>query len=157
MIHALCSASNLRVRAEKIKKLLFKQTHEVTFHILTSLGVVFSLSTLISKLSCAKIISWFKWDQLRWQKWVAFEKSWFSGRRYFSRLRRSWRLRRQISLDYITTAPPPNLTRLLLQYRQLRRLGNNQNAWCTHRVACVQTSPLPQTKSGEETSVNCRR
>ena len=36
--------------------------------------------------------------------------------RYFSRLRRSWRLRRQISLDYITTAPPPNLT------RQLRRL-----------------------------------
>ena len=25
----------------------------------------------------------------------------------------SWRLRRQISLDYITTAPPPNLTRLL--------------------------------------------
>ena len=32
---------------------------------------------------------------------------------YFSRLRRSWRLRRQISLDYITTAPPPNLTRLL--------------------------------------------
>ena len=24
-----------------------------------------------------------------------------------------WRLRRQISLDYITTAPPPNLTRLL--------------------------------------------
>ena len=27
--------------------------------------------------------------------------------------RRSWRLRRQISLDYITTALPPNLTRLL--------------------------------------------
>ena len=56
MIHPLCSASNLRVRAEKIKKLLFKQTHEVTFHIITSLGVVFSLSTLISKLSCVKII-----------------------------------------------------------------------------------------------------
>ena len=28
-------------------------------------------------------------------------------------LRRSWRLRHQISLDYITMAPPPNLTRLL--------------------------------------------
>ena len=56
MIHALCSASNLRARAEKIKKPLFKQTHKVTFHIITSLGVVFSLSTLISKLSRAKII-----------------------------------------------------------------------------------------------------
>ena len=102
MIHALCNASNLRARAEKIKKPRFNQTHKVTFHIITSLGVVFSLSTLISKLSCAKIIGWFKWDQLRWQKWAAFEKSWFSGRRYFSRLRRSWRLRRQISLDYYT-------------------------------------------------------
>ena len=29
---------------------------------------------------------------------------------YFSRLRRSWLLRRQISLDYITTAPRQNLT-----------------------------------------------
>ena len=48
MIHALCSASNLRARAEKIKKPLFKQTHKVTLHIITSLGVVFSLSTLIS-------------------------------------------------------------------------------------------------------------
>ena len=56
MIHPLCSASNLHVRAEKIKKLLFKQTHEVTFHIITSLGVLISLSALISKLSCAKII-----------------------------------------------------------------------------------------------------
>ena len=55
-MHCVASASNLRVRAEKIKKLLFKQTHEVTFHIITSLGVVFSLSALISKLSCAKII-----------------------------------------------------------------------------------------------------
>ena len=61
MIHALCSASNLRARAEKIKKKpLFKQTHKVTFHIVTSLGVVFSLSTLISKLSRAKIIGSFK-------------------------------------------------------------------------------------------------
>ena len=61
MIHALCSASNLRARAEKIKKNpLFKQTHKVTFHIITSLGVVFSLSTLISKLSRAKIIGSFK-------------------------------------------------------------------------------------------------
>ena len=60
MIHALCSASNLRARAEKIKKPLFKQTHKVTFHIITSLGVVFSLSTLISKLSRAKIIGSFK-------------------------------------------------------------------------------------------------
>ena len=60
MIHALCSASNLRARAEKIKKPLFKQTHKVTFHIITSLGVVFSLSTLISKLSRAKIIGIFK-------------------------------------------------------------------------------------------------
>ena len=56
MIHALCSASNLRARAEKIKKPLFKQTHKVTFHIITSLGVVFSLSTLTSELSRAKII-----------------------------------------------------------------------------------------------------
>ena len=60
MIHALCSASNLRARAEKIKKPLFKQTRKVTFHIITSLGVVFSLSTLISKLSRAKIIGSFK-------------------------------------------------------------------------------------------------
>ena len=123
MILVLCSASNLRARAEKIKKLLFKQTHKVTFHIIASLGVVLSLSTLISKLSGAKIIGifkiacfsligWFNCDQL---KWAALEKSWFSGRRYFSRLRR------QISIDYIKTAPPPNLT-LLLQYRQLRRL-----------------------------------
>ena len=74
-----------------------------------------SLSTLISKLSGAKIIGifkiacfsligWFNCDQL---KWAALEKSWFSGRRYFSRLRR------QISIDYIKTAPPPNLTLLL--------------------------------------------
>ena len=42
-----------------------------------------------------------------------FQKKGVGTRRYFSRLRRSWRLRRQISLDYITTAPPPNLTRLL--------------------------------------------
>ena len=62
MIHALCSASNLRARAEKIKKPLFKQTHKVTFHIITSLGVVFSLSTLISKLSRAKIIGSFSRD-----------------------------------------------------------------------------------------------
>ena len=58
MIHALCSASNLPERAEKIKKKpLFKQTHKVRFHIITSLGVVFSLSRLISKLSRSKIIS----------------------------------------------------------------------------------------------------
>ena len=45
----------------KLKKnTLFKQTHKVTFHIITSLGVVFSLSTLISKLSRAKIIGSFK-------------------------------------------------------------------------------------------------
>ena len=50
MIHALCSASNLRARAEKIKKPLFKQTHKVTFHIITSLGVVFSLQRLF--LNC---------------------------------------------------------------------------------------------------------
>ena len=56
MIHALCSASNLCARAKKVKKLLFKQTHKVTFHIIARLGVVFSLSTLISKLSHAKII-----------------------------------------------------------------------------------------------------
>ena len=55
MIDALCSASNLRARAEKIKRPLFKQTHKVTFHIFTSLGVVFSLSTLISKLSRAEV------------------------------------------------------------------------------------------------------
>ena len=60
MIHALCSASNLRARAEKIKNPLIKQTHKVTIHIVTSLGVVFSLSTLISKLSRAKIIGSFK-------------------------------------------------------------------------------------------------
>ena len=60
MIHALCSASNLRTRVEKINKPLFKQTHRVTFHIITSLGVVFSLSTLISKPSHAKIIGSFK-------------------------------------------------------------------------------------------------
>ena len=41
------------------------------------------------------------------------KKEWGRGVWYFSRLRRSWRLRRQISLYYITTAPPPNVTRLL--------------------------------------------
>jgi len=61
MIHALCTAGNLRVRAEKIKKPLFKQTHKVTFQIM-SLGVVFSLSTLVSKLSRAKIIGSFKFQ-----------------------------------------------------------------------------------------------
>ena len=66
MIHALCSASNLRARAEKIKKPLFKQTHKVTSHIIMSLGVVFSLSTLISKLSCAKIIGSFKLHVSLW-------------------------------------------------------------------------------------------
>ena len=60
MIHSLCSASNLCARAEKIKKPLFKQTHKVTFHIITGLGVMFSLSMLISKLSRAKIIGIFK-------------------------------------------------------------------------------------------------
>ena len=63
MVHALCSANNLRARAEKMKKKkkpLFKQTHKVTFHIIASLGVVLSLSTLISKLSGAKIIRSFK-------------------------------------------------------------------------------------------------
>ena len=101
MIHAPYSASNLRARAEKIKKPLFKQTQKVTFHIITLLGVVFSLSTLISKLSRPKIIGSFK---LQVSLWLAdlIEKSRFSGRRYFSRLRRSWRLRCQISLEYYT-------------------------------------------------------
>ena len=52
-----------RFRPPKIRlhcRLLFKQTHKVTFHIVTSLGVVFSLSTLISKLSRAKIIGSFE-------------------------------------------------------------------------------------------------
>ena len=44
---------------------------------------------------------------------AVFQKKGVGTRRYFSRLRRSLRLRRQISLDYITTAPPANLTRLL--------------------------------------------
>ena len=69
MIQALCtvcSASNLLARAAKIKKPLFKQTHKVTFHIITSLGVVFSLSTLISKLSRAKIIGSFKLQVSLW-------------------------------------------------------------------------------------------
>ena len=35
-------------REPRKKKPLFKQTHKVTSHIITSLGVVFSLSTLIS-------------------------------------------------------------------------------------------------------------
>ena len=50
----------------KKKKPLFKQTHEVTFHIIMSLGVVFSLSTLISKLSCVKIIGSFKLQVSLW-------------------------------------------------------------------------------------------
>ena len=37
-----------------------RQTHKVTLHIITSLGVVLSLSTLISKLSRAKVIGSFK-------------------------------------------------------------------------------------------------
>ena len=60
MINALCSAINLRARAEKIKKTSVQANSQVTFHIITSLGVVFSLSTLISKLSRAKIIGSFK-------------------------------------------------------------------------------------------------
>ena len=44
---------------------------------------------------------------------AVFQKKGVRTRRYFSRLRLSWRLRRQISLDYITTALPPNLSRLL--------------------------------------------
>ena len=30
-------------------------------------------------------------------------------------------------------------------------------SWAMKRLACVQRSPLPQDKSGEETSVNRRR
>ena len=60
MINALCSAINLRARAEKIKKTSVQANSQVTFHIIMSLGVVFSLSTLISKLSRAKIIGSFK-------------------------------------------------------------------------------------------------
>ena len=60
MTHALCNASNLHARAEKIKKPRLNQTHKVAFHIITSLGVVFNLSTLISKLSRVKIIGSFK-------------------------------------------------------------------------------------------------
>ena len=50
----------------KLKKPLFKRTHKVTFHIVTSLGVVFSLSTLISKPSRAKIIGSFKLQVSLW-------------------------------------------------------------------------------------------
>ena len=35
--------------------------------------------------------------------------------------RDEWRLRRQISLEYITTAPPPNLTRHSNMLQRLRR------------------------------------
>ena len=50
----------------KLKKSLFKQTHKVTFHSTTSLGVVFSLSTLISKLSRTKIVWSFKLQVSLW-------------------------------------------------------------------------------------------
>ena len=89
------------------------------------------------------LIGWFNWDQLKWQKWAAFEKTWFSGRRYFSRLRRSWQLRRQISLDCITTAPPPNLTRLL--HNTASYAGYSKPcSWCqVVRLDLVFRSPAP--------------
>ena len=43
-----------------------RQTHKVTLHIITSLGVVLSLSTLISKLSRAKVIGSFKLQVSLW-------------------------------------------------------------------------------------------
>ena len=50
----------------KLPRPLSKQTHKVTFHIITSLGVMFSLSTLISKLSRAKIVGSFKFQVSLW-------------------------------------------------------------------------------------------
>ena len=57
MIHALCSASN---RENKKTLCSSKLTRSRFLHIITSLGVVLSLSTLISKLSPTKIIGSFK-------------------------------------------------------------------------------------------------
>ena len=50
------------------------------------------------------------------------------------RLTRSWQLRRQISLDYITTAPPPNLTRLL----------HNTASYAGYNVSCISSNPRAQ-------------
>ena len=125
MIHALCGASNLRARAEKIKNPLFKQTHNVTFHIITSLGVVFSLSTLISKLSRVKIIGSFKLlGSAKVTKMGGIRKIMVLWQAVF------------LAASPLVTAPPSNLTRLYYngsaakshstttQYRQLRRLLN---------------------------------
>ena len=123
MIPALYSASNLCARAEKIKKPLFKQTHKVTFHIIKSLGVVFSLSTLISKLSRAKIIGSFKFQVSLWlADLIGISQGDKSGRhsKNYGSLAgdislgfaardgstvKSHLLRRQISLDYYTIPP----------------------------------------------------
>ena len=64
-LHCVMLATFAR-EPRKQKQPLFKQTHKVTFHIITSLGVVFSLSTLISKLSRAKIIGSFKLQVSLW-------------------------------------------------------------------------------------------
>ena len=47
--------SNLRARAEKIKKPLFKQTHKATFHIITSLGVVYFYTVSRGIIGCFKL------------------------------------------------------------------------------------------------------
>ena len=61
MIHALSVVLVTFAREpRKLKKPLFKQAHKVMFLIIMSVGVVFSLSTLISKLSRPKIIGSFK-------------------------------------------------------------------------------------------------
>ena len=150
MIQALCSANNLRARAEKIlKKPLFKQTHKVTFHIITSLGVVFSLSTLISKLPRAKIIGSFKLQASLWLadlfKLRSAKVAKVGGIRNIMVLWRAVFL----AASLLVTAPPSNLTRLhyngsaakshstTAQYSQLRRL----RIWRIGSVSIFPTRP----------------
>ena len=53
MLHLLhCVVLVTFAREKKEREPLFKQTLKVTFHIITSLWVVFDLSTLISSLAC---------------------------------------------------------------------------------------------------------
>ena len=59
-LSSFSALARLYYLARPTKTAMLRRLPKVTFHIITSLGVVFSLSTLISKLSRVKIIGSFK-------------------------------------------------------------------------------------------------
>ena len=72
-------------------------------------SVIRSHSRLYFARKLSLLIGWFNWDQLRsmrWSKWAAFKIPKFSGRRYFSRLRRSLLAAPPPKLNFVRAIPP---------------------------------------------------